>query len=407
MNKEKFSIKSIIWSVYAPSFLLSMGQGILIPVLPIFARDTFGSGDLLVGFAVAARHFGTMGFDVPAGILINRFGLNRTMITGVILFGLSAVIAGFSGSFSILLFSRILAGASFALWSISRHAYIASVIPNESRGKALSLFGGLGRIATIIGPLLGGILAEFVSIRAPFFLQGGVAIVTLILILKTSVNYELTQRKTNDGYLGDFKNTFLDHKNAYLTAGVAAIALQFLRASREIVIPLWGDNIGLRKDEIGYITTLSFAVDSVMFPISGYVMDRFGRRYTGIPAFAILGFSLVLIGTINSPILFLTSYSTLICASILSGVGNGISSGLVLTMGSDLSPPDNKGGFLGIWRLISDAGGAAGPSVMGLIANSFSLAIASFSSGFIALIGIFFLRFLVKETLEKKPKKGD
>ena len=210
-----------------------------------------------------------------------------------------------------------------------------------------------------------------------------------------------------DGYLGDFKNTFLDHKNAYLTAGVAAIALQFLRASREIVIPLWGDNIGLRKDEIGYITTLSFAVDSVMFPISGYVMDRFGRRYTGIPAFAILGFSLVLIGTINSPILFLTSYSTLICASILSGVGNGISSGLVLTMGSDLSPPDNKGGFLGIWRLISDAGGAAGPSVMGLIANSFSLAIASFSSGFIALIGIFFLRFLVKETLEKKPKKGD
>ena len=407
MNKEKFSIKSIIWSVYAPSFLLSMGQGILIPVLPIFARDTFGSGDLLVGFAVAARHFGTMGFDVPAGILINRFGLNRTMITGVILFGLSAVIAGFSGSFSILLFSRILAGASFALWSISRHAYIASVIPNESRGKALSLFGGLGRIATIIGPLLGGILAEFVSIRAPFFLQGGVAIVTLILILKTSVNYELTQRKTNDGYLGDFKNTFLDHKNAYLTAGVAAIALQFLRASREIVIPLWGDNIGLRKDEIGYITTLSFAVDSVMFPISGYVMDRFGRRYTGIPAFAILGFSLVLIGTINSPILFLTSYSTLICASILSGVGNGISSGLVLTMGSDLSPPDNKGGFLGIWRLISDAGGAAGPSVMGLIANSFSLAIASFSSGFIALIGIFFLRYLVKETLEKKSKKGD
>ena len=45
--------------------------------LPIFARDTFQSGDLLVGFAIAARHFGTMGFDVPAGILINRFGLQE------------------------------------------------------------------------------------------------------------------------------------------------------------------------------------------------------------------------------------------------------------------------------------------------------------------------------------------
>ena len=391
--------------MYAPSFLLSMGQGVLIPVLPIFARDTFQSGDLLVGFAIAARHFGTMGFDVPAGILINRFGLQRTMISGVILFGISSIIAGLSGSFSILLFSRLLAGASFALWSISRHAYIASVVPNESRGKALSLFGGLGRIATIIGPLIGGILAEFISIRSPFFFQGIIAFITLILIIRTSVNYEITQRKTTDGYLGDFKNTFLDHKKAYLTAGIAAISLQFLRASREIVIPLWGDNIGLRKDEIGYITTLSFAVDSMMFPIAGYTMDKFGRRFTGIPAFMILGFSLVLIGTIDSPLLFLTGYSTLIIASILSGIGNGISSGLVLTLGSDLSPPDNKGGFLGIWRLISDGGGAAGPTVMGIVANSFSLAIASYSSGFIALIGIFFLRFLVKETLVKKTKK--
>ena len=399
------NIKSIIWSVYAPSFLLSMGQGVLIPVLPIFARDTFQSGDLLVGFAIAARHFGTMGFDVPAGILINRFGLNKTMITGVLLFGVSAVIAGFSGSFTILFFSRLLAGASFALWSISRHAYIASVVPNESRGKALSLFGGLGRIATIIGPLLGGILAEFVSIRAPFFLQGLIALLTLFLIIKTSANFEITQRKTTNGYIGDFKNTFMDHKNAYLTAGIAAIALQFLRASREIVIPLWGDNIGLRKDEIGYITTLSFAVDSLMFPIAGFIMDKFGRRYTGIPSFAILGFSLVLVGTVESPILFLTSFSTLIAAAILSGIGNGISSGLVLTLGSDLSPPENRGGFLGIWRFISDGGGAAGPTVMGIIANSFSLAIASFSSGLIALVGIFFLRFLVKETLVKKDTK--
>ena len=95
-----------------------------------------------------------------------------------------------------------------------------------------------------------------------------------------------------------------------MTAGIAAISLQFLRASREIVIPLWGDNIGLRKDEIGYITTLSFAVDSMMFPIAGYIMDKFGRRFTGIPAFMILGFSLVLIGTIDSPLLFLTGYST-------------------------------------------------------------------------------------------------
>ena len=384
-----------------------MGQGLLIPVLPIFARDTFQSGDLLIGFLIAARHFGTMGFDVPAGLLVGRFGLNRTMVAGVVLFGISAIFAGLSGNFSLLLFSRLLAGASFALWSISRHAYIASVIPNENRGKALSLFGGLGRIATIIGPLIGGILAQFVSIRAPFFFQAFIAGLTLILITTTSRNLEFNDKKSNEGYLIDLRNTFIDNRNAYLTAGMAAVALQFLRASREIVIPLWGDNIGLRKDEIGYITTLSFAVDSLMFPIAGFIMDKFGRRYTGIPAFIILGFSLVLIGTVDNPLMFLTSYSTLILSAIISGIGNGISSGLVLTIGSDLSPPNNRGGFLGIWRLISDGGGAAGPTVMGIIANSYSLATASFSSGFIAITGIIFLRFFVKETLEKNNSKTE
>ena len=384
-----------------------MGQGLLIPVLPIFARDTFQSGDLLIGFLIAARHFGTMGFDVPAGLLVGRFGLNRTMVAGVVLFGISAIFAGLSGNFSLLLFSRLLAGASFALWSISRHAYIASVIPNENRGKALSLFGGLGRIATIIGPLIGGILAQFVSIRAPFFFQAFIAGLTLILITTTSRNLEFNDKKSNEGYLIDLRNTFIDNRNAYLTAGMAAVALQFLRASREIVIPLWGDNIGLRKDEIGYITTLSFAVDSLMFPIAGFIMDKFGRRYTGIPAFIILGFSLVLIGTVDNPLMFLTSYSTLILSAIMSGIGNGISSGLVLTIGSDLSPPNNRGGFLGIWRLISDGGGAAGTTVMGIIANSYSLATASFSSGIIAITGIIFLRFFVKETLEKNNSKTE
>jgi len=168
-----------------------MGQGLLIPVLPIYARDTFQSGDLLVGIAIAARHFGTMGFDIPAGMLIGRLGLNRTMIIGVILFGVSSIIAGISGSFTILLLSRILAGVSFALWSISRHAYIASVIPNESRGRALALFGGFGRIATIIGPLVGGVMAEFISIRSPFFFQGFIALVTLFIIIINSQKFEL------------------------------------------------------------------------------------------------------------------------------------------------------------------------------------------------------------------------
>ena len=382
-----------------------MGQGLLLPVLPLYARETFGAGDLLVGLAVAARHFGTMGFDVPAGVLIGRFGLNKTMIAGVLLFTVSSIFAALSANFTMLILSRFLAGMSFALWSISRHSYIASVIPNEQRGKALALFGGLSRTATIIGPLLGGILAEFVSIRSPFFIQALISLITLVLIINTTRNFELTITDTKRKFINEFTYTFSKHKKVYLTTGIAAVALQFLRASREFFIPIWGDNIDLRKDEIGYIVTLSHVVDTIMFPISGYVMDRFGRKFTGIPTYIILGISLMLMGTVGNPLPYLTSYNTLLLSSLLAGIGNGISSGLVITLGADLSPKKNPASFLGIWRLISDAGGASGPAFIGVLANVFSLGLASLSSGFIAIVGVVFLGFLSKETLIKKKSK--
>ena len=394
-----------MWSVYAPSFLLAMGQGLLLPVLPLYARETFGAGDLLVGLAVSARHFGTMGFDVPAGVLIGRFGLNKTMIAGVILFTVSSLFAALSANFTMLILSRFLAGMSFALWSISRHSYIAAVIPNEQRGKALALFGGLSRTATIIGPLLGGILAEFVSIRSPFFIQALISLLTLVLIINTTRNFELTISDKKRKFINEFTYTFSKHKKVYLTTGIAAVALQFLRASREFFIPIWGDNIDLRKDEIGYIVTLSHVVDTIMFPISGYVMDRFGRKFTGIPTYIILGLSLMLMGTVGNPLPYLTSYNTLLLSSLLAGIGNGISSGLVITLGADLSPKKNPASFLGIWRLISDAGGASGPAFIGVLANVFSLGLASLSSGFIAIVGVVFLGFLSKETLIKKKSK--
>ncbi|MDP7089217.1 MAG: hypothetical protein QGG20_05685, partial [Dehalococcoidia bacterium] len=68
------TVRSLMWSVYAPSFLLSFGQGILIPVLPGFAKEEMAASIGLIGLVIAARYIGTMIFDVPAGILVGRIG---------------------------------------------------------------------------------------------------------------------------------------------------------------------------------------------------------------------------------------------------------------------------------------------------------------------------------------------
>ena len=393
------TVRSLMWSVYAPSFLLSFGQGILIPVLPGFAKEEMAASIGLIGLVVAARYIGTMIFDVPAGILVGRIGLRKTMTAGVLLFGIAAIWAGMSPNFSSLMAARLLAGASYALWSISRHSYIAAAVPMDVRGRALAVFGGLSRIATILGPLIGGILAEFVGIRVPFYAQATVAIFTLLMILVTAKNMvEPQQTGMRRNVFKELGSVISTHRSDFATAGVAAIALQFLRSGREFLIPVWGEEIGLGKDQIGYIATISFAVDSMMFPLVGYSMDRWGRKSTGIPAFLVLGIAVALIPQTGT-------FGALLAVGLLAGLGNGLSSGFVLITGTDLSPKNNPGGFLGVWRFISDTGGASGPVAIGGLAQIVTLGVASLATAGIGAFGAFMLIFIVKETMTRTPKR--
>ncbi|SUZ53918.1 uncharacterized protein METZ01_LOCUS6772 [marine metagenome] len=393
------TVRSLMWSVYAPSFLLSFGQGILIPVLPGFAKEEMAASIGLIGLVIAARYIGTMIFDVPAGILVGRIGLRKTMTAGVLLFGIAAIWAGMSPNFSSLMAARLLAGASYALWSISRHSYIAAAVPMDVRGRALAVFGGLSRIATILGPLIGGILAEFVGIRVPFYAQATVAIFTLLMILVTAKNMvEPQQTGMRRNVFKELGSVISTHRSDFATAGVAAIALQFLRSGREFLIPVWGEEIGLGKDQIGYIATLSFAVDSMMFPLVGYSMDRWGRKSTGIPAFLVLGIAVALIPQTGT-------FGALLAVGLLAGLGNGLSSGFVLITGTDLSPKNNPGGFLGVWRFISDTGGASGPVAIGGLAQIVTLGVASLATAGIGAFGAFMLIFIVKETMTRTPKR--
>ena len=393
------TVRSLMWSVYAPSFLLSFGQGILIPVLPGFAKEEMAASIVLIGLVIAARYIGTMIFDVPAGILVGRIGLRKTMTAGVLLFGIAAIWAGMSPNFSSLMAARLLAGASYALWSISRHSYIAAAVPMDVRGRALAVFGGLSRIATILGPLIGGILAEFVGIRVPFYAQATVAIFTLLMILVTAKNMvEPQQTGMRRNVFKELGSVISTHRSDFATAGVAAIALQFLRSGREFLIPVWGEEIGLGKDQIGYIATISFAVDSMMFPLVGYSMDRWGRKSTGIPAFLVLGIAVALIPQTGT-------FGALLAVGLLAGLGNGLSSGFVLITGTDLSPKNNPGGFLGVWRFISDTGGASGPVAIGGLAQIVTLGVASLATAGIGAVGAFMLIFIVKETMTRTPKR--
>jgi MFS family permease len=245
---------------------------------------------------------------------------------------------------------------------------------------------------------MGGILAEHVGIRVPFYAQAVVAVMTLVMVLITTKNMIEPKRSGNrHNVFAELGGVVTRHRRDFATAGIAAVSLQFLRAGREFLIPVWGGELGLGEAKIGYIATASFAIDSMLFPFVGYSMDKWGRKSTGIPAFIVLGLAIALIPLTGS-------FGALLAVGLIAGLGNGLSSGFVLIMGTDLAPKDNPGEFLGVWRLISDTGGASGPIAIGGIAQILTLGVASVATAGIGAFGALMLIFVVKETMTRTPR---
>ena len=98
---------------------------------------------------------------------------------------------------------------------------------------------------------------------------------------------------------------------------------------------------------------------------------------------------------------FTSTYYMLTIVGLLAGMGNGVSSGLVLTIGSDLAPKKGPSKFLGFWRFITDSGHAVAPMGLGWVAASYTLGLASLLFSSIAGLGIIMLLLFVKEPSEK------
>ena len=114
-----FRIRSLLWRVYVPTFLFAIGQGAVLPIIPLLAKDLGAS----VGMAIivfALRGVGTMLVDVPAGVGVTRFGDRTVMIAGTAGVGVFALLAGLSGSVALLAVMVLLMGGSFSLWNVSR-----------------------------------------------------------------------------------------------------------------------------------------------------------------------------------------------------------------------------------------------------------------------------------------------
>jgi MFS family permease len=385
------SLRSLGLSVYVPTFLFAVGQGAVIPIVALAARDQ-GASIAFAGFIVALRGIGILAFDVPAGWLVGRFGEQRAMVLGTGLVIVALLGSAFSPGIYAFAGFTFLMGCGWAVWLLARLSYVTDVMPVNLRGRALSTLGGVNRVGNFVGPFIGAGVAALVGLEGAYYVHLVTALLAcglLIVLIRGEGEGAVLQHQPVN-----FTKVVREHSRTFLTAGVGVTTIGALRATRQGVLPLWGDHVGLDSSTISLIFGISMGMEMLLFYPAGSVMDRWGRKAVALPCIGIMA-----IGMLVLPLS--TGFLSMVVVGLIIGFGNGLGSGIVMTLGADFSPVSGRAQFLGAWRLCGDIGTAGGPLLVAGVTGVATLAAASLTMGVIGLAGAALMLFVMPETLKR------
>jgi len=370
------TIRDLGLSVYLPALLFSAGQGAVIPIVALVARD-LGASVAVAGFVVAIRGIGTLVFDLPAGALVSRLGERRAMSIATAMLIASLVGCVLADSVWLFAICMFVMGCGWAVWLLARMAYVSDVVQPHLRGRALSVLGGTQRIGNFVGPFLGAAAVAAMGLDGAYYVHIVLAVASLgVLVALPSPDDETPVVHAPVS----FRAVGRDHGAVWRTAGVGALCIGVLRACRQVVLPLWADHVGIDAAAVGIIFGISSGMDMALFYPAGMASDRWGRKFVAVPCMTLLSVGFVLLPLAES-------FWPLVLVGLVLGFGNGLGSGIVMTLGTDFAPAVGKAEFLGVWRLIGDVGTAGGPLLASAVAGLAGLPPASVVVAAIGFLG--------------------
>ena len=392
-------------TVLLPNIFFGLGEGAVIPIIPLFATQS-GAGLAVAALAAAMLTLGELVGSVPAGWLVGRIGEQNGMYWAALISATGSIVCWVSPHIGVLIVGVFLIGLSSAMFALARHSFITVVVPLSHRGRGLSLMGGSSRLGILVGPFISAVVIHATGNVRPAWAIPVCASVAIALTLRFCSNDDDLDR-TDDGApaadsseTGRIWETFKSRRDVLVRVGLAAGLINTMRISRQIIVPLIGVTLALAPATITTFVGICATIDFALFYVGGQLMDRFGRLWVAIPtmlAFAASHVVLAMVGDLDHPIPWYVG------AAVLMSVGNGVTTGIVAAMGSDLADRRAPAAFLGSWRLITQLGPAGAPFVISLLTGLFSVAVATFAMAGTSIVGALALIRYVPRYLPKSP----
>ena len=381
MASDSFTLRRIAVSAFGPSLLFGLGEGAILPVIPLTARD-LGASVPVAALVVTLIGVGSLVSNIPASLITMHRGERWAIVAAAVWCALAMALCAWTSHLGVFALGCFMVGMSQAVFSLARQSYLTEAVPVEYRARALSTLGGVMRIGMFIGPFVAaaaihryGIAGAYGVGMAALAVAGIVA--ARIPDLEANAAEADAAATTPVPAVPTLMSTLRDHRRVFVTLGIGVMLVAAVRATRQAIIPLWADHLALAPSVASLIYGLAGGIDMLVFYPAGKVMDQKGRRWVAVPSMVIMGVALLL-----TP--FTHGASTLLLAAMVIGFGNGIGSGMVMTLGADHSPRSGRAHFLGVWRLMADIGSSCGPALLSFLAATLSLGAGIAVTGLIA-----------------------
>lgn len=362
----------------AVAFAVALGFGILIPVLPVFAR-TFDVSALEASAVISVFALVRFVTSPLAGGLVDRFGERTTMTSGLLIVAVSSFAAGFSQTYPQLLLLRGVGGLGSSMFTVSAMALLLRVVATEQRGRAAGAFQGGFIIGGVAGPAVGGLVVAW-SIRAPFFVYAAALLLAAAISLIFLSGTRLQEREHevaagDENKLEQLRTALRDraYQAAITTNLVTGFVVFGLRSSAVPLFVVEGLGETATIGGIGFL--IAAGIQALLLLPAGRMADTVGRRRamlwgtigTGLGMVVLTGADIAANGW-GTPAVAATSLF-FIAMAVQGAAGAFLGSAPSAVVGDVMG--GRRGGIVvATFQMMADLGAIVGPLLAGFIIDA-------------------------------------
>lgn len=307
--------KKVLPILFLIMFLVMVGFGIIIPVMPFFAED-MGANPTELGLLMAVYSFMQLISAPIWGRVSDKIGRKPVMMIGILGLSVSFILMAISSQLWMLFIARIIGGLLSSANMPTTMAYVADITSEEDRGKGMGIIGAATGLGFIFGPAIGGLFSK-TSLNMPFYLAAASSFITFLLVLFV-LKESLSKEKR--GQHADKKSSIWSSFSGslsilYILQWFISLSLSGLEASFAYFA---AKKAGLDAIDLGYIFMI-MGFGSAL--VQGGLVDRFSKKYgegtviQGGIIVSTIGFVLILlVNSFTTAAIFLTIF----------GLGNGV-----------------------------------------------------------------------------------